>query len=130
MNTCLMKHAETLLRTKDCCTHSLLRAQQDALTHNKNMYIYLFLFYIKFLIVIFEPCSKFSSHLLTLRPGALYESGQILKIQFFFYIWSARFISISLAYIGTSGRGEVASLVPLFSIHVPKLYKRKHGLCD
>jgi hypothetical protein len=25
------------MRTKDCCTHSLLLAQQDALTHNKNM---------------------------------------------------------------------------------------------
>jgi hypothetical protein len=32
--TCLIKHTETLLRTKDCCTHSLLHAQQDALTHN------------------------------------------------------------------------------------------------
>jgi hypothetical protein len=27
---------ETLLRTKDCCTHSLLHVQQDALTHNKK----------------------------------------------------------------------------------------------
>jgi hypothetical protein len=33
---CLIKHAETLLRTKDCCTHTLLHAQQDALTYNKN----------------------------------------------------------------------------------------------
>jgi hypothetical protein len=32
----LIKHAETLLRTKDCCTHSLLHAQQDALTQNKD----------------------------------------------------------------------------------------------
>jgi hypothetical protein len=34
--TCLIKHAETLLRTKDCCTHSLLHAQQDALTQYKD----------------------------------------------------------------------------------------------
>jgi choline dehydrogenase-like flavoprotein len=34
--TCLIKHAETLLRTKDCCTHSLLHAQQDALTQYKK----------------------------------------------------------------------------------------------
>jgi hypothetical protein len=33
--TCLIKHAKTLLRAKDCCTYSLLHAQQDALTHNK-----------------------------------------------------------------------------------------------
>jgi hypothetical protein len=33
--TCLIKHAQTLLRTKDCCTHSLLHAQQDALTQYK-----------------------------------------------------------------------------------------------
>jgi hypothetical protein len=32
--TCLLKHAKPLLRTKDCCTYSLLHAQQDALTHN------------------------------------------------------------------------------------------------
>jgi hypothetical protein len=36
LNPCLIKHAETLLRTKDCCTQSLLHAQQDALTHNKK----------------------------------------------------------------------------------------------
>jgi hypothetical protein len=30
------KRAKTLLRTKDCCTYSLLHAQQDALTHNKE----------------------------------------------------------------------------------------------
>jgi hypothetical protein len=36
LGSCLIKHAETLLRTKDCCTHSLLHAQQDALTHNKT----------------------------------------------------------------------------------------------
>jgi hypothetical protein len=34
--TCLIKHAETLLRTKDCCIHSLLHAQQDALTQYKD----------------------------------------------------------------------------------------------
>jgi hypothetical protein len=41
LNTCIttcfgLKHAETLLRTKDCCTHSLLHVQQDALTQYKN----------------------------------------------------------------------------------------------
>jgi hypothetical protein len=35
--TCLIKHAETLLRTKDWCTHSLLHAQQDALTQYKDV---------------------------------------------------------------------------------------------
>jgi hypothetical protein len=34
--TCLIKHAETLLRTKNCCNHSLLHAQQDALTQYKE----------------------------------------------------------------------------------------------
>jgi hypothetical protein len=34
--TCLIKHAKTLLRMKDCYTYSLLHAQQDALTHNKD----------------------------------------------------------------------------------------------
>jgi hypothetical protein len=34
--TCLIKHAETLLLTKDCCTHLLLHAQQDALTQYKE----------------------------------------------------------------------------------------------
>jgi hypothetical protein len=40
------------------------------------------------------------------------------------YIWPAHNISMSLAYIDTSGRGKVAALVSLFSIHVSKLYKR------
>jgi hypothetical protein len=31
---------------------------------------------------------------------------------------------MSLAYIGMSGRGEVAMLVSLFSIDVSKLYKQ------
>jgi hypothetical protein len=35
--TCLIKHAKTLLRTKDCCASLLLQVQQDALTHNKEM---------------------------------------------------------------------------------------------
>jgi hypothetical protein len=39
------------------------------------------------------------------------------------YIWPACNISISLAYVGTSGR-EVAAVVSLFSIQVSKLYKR------
>jgi hypothetical protein len=33
---CLIKHTETLLRTNDCCAHSLLHAQQDALTQYKD----------------------------------------------------------------------------------------------
>jgi hypothetical protein len=41
-----------------------------------------------------------------------------------------RDISTSLAYIGKSGRGEVAAISSLFSIHVSKLYKRKNGPCD
>jgi hypothetical protein len=32
--------ATMFLRTKDCCTYSLLRVQQDALTHNKDKYRY------------------------------------------------------------------------------------------
>jgi hypothetical protein len=40
--TCLIKHDETLLRTKDWCTHSLLHAQQDALTHNKKKFYWRF----------------------------------------------------------------------------------------
>jgi hypothetical protein len=40
------------------------------------------------------------------------------------HIWPERDISMSLAYIGTSGREEVAALVSLLSIHVSKLYKR------
>jgi hypothetical protein len=39
------------------------------------------------------------------------------------YIWLARDISMSLAYIGMLGR-EVAVLVSLFSIHMSKLYKQ------
>jgi hypothetical protein len=39
--TCLIKHAETLLRTKDCCTHSLLHEQQDALTQYKDSIEYI-----------------------------------------------------------------------------------------
>jgi hypothetical protein len=31
-------YAETLLRTKDCCTHSLLHVQQDALTQYKDSF--------------------------------------------------------------------------------------------
>jgi hypothetical protein len=38
------------------------------------------------------------------------------------YIWPAHDISMSLAYIGTSGRGVVAALV-VFFIYVCKLYK-------
>jgi hypothetical protein len=38
LNTCLITPAETLLRTKDCCTHSVLHAQQDALTQYKDHY--------------------------------------------------------------------------------------------
>jgi hypothetical protein len=38
------------------------------------------------------------------------------------YMWPVHDISMSLAYIGKSG-GEVAMLVPLFSIHMSKLYK-------
>jgi hypothetical protein len=34
--SCLIKHAKTLLRTKDCCTYSLFHAQQDALTQYKD----------------------------------------------------------------------------------------------
>jgi hypothetical protein len=35
--SCLIKHAKTLLGTKDCCTYSLLHAQQDALTQYKDL---------------------------------------------------------------------------------------------
>jgi hypothetical protein len=33
----IRQHAQTLLRTKDRCTHSLLHAQQDALTQYKDI---------------------------------------------------------------------------------------------
>jgi hypothetical protein len=41
-----------------------------------------------------------------------------------FAAYGQRYISMSLAYIGKSGKAEVAVQVLLFSIHVIKLYKR------
>jgi hypothetical protein len=35
--SCLIKHTKTVLWTKDCCTYSLLHAQQDALTQYKEI---------------------------------------------------------------------------------------------
>jgi hypothetical protein len=37
--TCLIKHAITLLRTKDCCTYLLLHAQQDALPYFRGWHL-------------------------------------------------------------------------------------------
>jgi hypothetical protein len=34
----------TILRSKDCCTHSLLHAQQDALTQYKQVYVFIVIF--------------------------------------------------------------------------------------
>jgi hypothetical protein len=45
------------------------------------------------------------------------------------YIWPVRDIPMSLVDIGTSGRGEVAVLLSLFSIYVSKLYNRENGRC-
>jgi hypothetical protein len=47
---CLIKHAQTLLRTKDCCTHSLLHVQQDALTQYKD-----FAWWLDYSLQVFDP---------------------------------------------------------------------------
>jgi hypothetical protein len=43
VSACFIKHVyHNMLWTKDCCTHTLLHAQQDALTQYKVLHIYLY----------------------------------------------------------------------------------------
>jgi hypothetical protein len=67
-----MKHAETLLRTKDCCTHSLLHAQQDALTQYKdNNYMFNFISYILILQILIDFQSRQIYNMLYMHPLVL-----------------------------------------------------------
>jgi hypothetical protein len=42
----------------------------------------------------------------------------------------AQHLDVTSIYIDTSGRGEVAMLALLFSIHVSKLSSEQNGQCD
>jgi hypothetical protein len=61
--TCLIKHAKTLSRTKACYTYSLLHAQQDALTHNKDIFNLKAIPVVLFLLLVYN----LALHTLSLR---------------------------------------------------------------
>jgi hypothetical protein len=53
-----------------------------------------------------------------------------IKCRIVCYIWPACDISMWIANIGTSGRGEVTALVSLFASHVSKRTSEQNGRCD